>query len=250
MIDKAKAQELADYFGKPLTEIIIQFRSITDSPSFINWVKHSVDDWNARSIDQSSRKQVEAWFKETDQYIFELMEVQSAPLRKQLNKRVLNLYKKYKVRSVLDFGGGVGQNSIEAARAGFKATLADLPSKTLEFAKWRIRNQSLPVKIIEVKNDVPLKAKYDAITCFEVFQHLLRPLKVAKHLAKHLKKGGVLMITIRFHNPKYKMALIKNYKYENTFDTHLQNLGLKRKEKNHLWGKDKAAKYLYIYQKP
>lgn|SRR3989344_4786912 len=250
MIDKQKAQELAQYFNKTTKQIIEEYKSIKTSPSKILWVKRSNDEWKKLKINQKSRKGVEKWFKTTKNYIFELMEVQSMPLRIKLNSQIITYCKSNNLKTILDFGCGVAENAIIAAENNFKVTIADLPSQTFNFAKWRIKKRKLNIKIIEIKSLKPLIKNYDAIVCLEVFQHLFNPLKTARHLFAHLNKGGLLFVTTRFNNPSYLMTLKKNYRLEQTFNKDLEKIGFNLKKKLYQWGKGNKAKYLYIFQKP
>lgn len=74
---------------------------------------------------------------------------------------------------VLDFGSGIGQNAMMLARSGFDVTIADLDSKTLDFAEYRFKKNNLPYRIwrTDVEEAPPLD-KYDFILSFDVFEHL------------------------------------------------------------------------------
>jgi len=73
-------------------------------------------------------------------------------------------------------------------------SLVDIDTPTLKFAKWRFR-ENPNVEIIKVPlNNLPLKRKYDLITCFEVLEHVTEPFKIIRHIVKHLKIGGMLFV--------------------------------------------------------
>lgn len=77
----------------------------------------------------------------------------------------------------------------------WRYTLVDLPSPTLEFARWRFRRFSnVETKEPGFGSDLPLTKAYDAITCLEVLEHVINPLEVVRHLADHLKPGGTLFV--------------------------------------------------------
>lgn len=249
MIDKHKTQELAEYLNLTQTRVIKQFKIINSSPSHVLWVKNTNLDWDKSNINQSNKLQVENWFKTNKNYIWELSENYSFPAKKKLTQLVVSFCKKNKITTLLDFGGGIGEDAIAASKAGVKTTLADLPGVTLDFAKWRIKKHNANVKILEITKSKPLKSNYQIIICFEVFQHLFNPIFTAKHLWEHLDLKGYLFTTFRFKNPTYHMALKKNYYLEKTFPTELNKIGFKLKEKVYLWGKGSKTKYLYIYQK-
>ena len=75
----------------------------------------------------------------------------------------------------------------------WRYTLVDLPTPMLEFARWRFRGfPNVETKEPGLGADLPLTRAYDVITCFEVLEHVVNPLEVARHLVDHLKPGGAL----------------------------------------------------------
>src|SRR5882762_1114388 len=77
----------------------------------------------------------------------------------------------------------------------WRYTLVDLPTPTLEFARWRFRaHANVEFKEPGLGSDLPLSAAYDVITCLDVLEHVVNPLHVARHLVEHLKPGGTLFV--------------------------------------------------------
>jgi chemotaxis methyl-accepting protein methylase len=71
----------------------------------------------------------------------------------------------------------------------------DLPTPTLEFARWRFRDRpNVEFKGPGLGSDLPLSSDYDVITCLDVLEHVVNPLDVVKHLVEHLKPGGTLFV--------------------------------------------------------
>ena len=56
-----------------------------------------------------------------------------------MSQTVIELIKEHEFKTVLDFGAGICQDSIVAVREGLEATAADIPGKTFDFGKWRIK---------------------------------------------------------------------------------------------------------------
>jgi len=78
---------------------------------------------------------------------------------------------------------------------GWRYTLVDLPTPTLEFARWRLRDcPDVEFKTPGLGADLPLDRAYDVITCLDVLEHVVNPLQVVRHLVEHLKPGGVLFV--------------------------------------------------------
>jgi 2-polyprenyl-3-methyl-5-hydroxy-6-metoxy-1,4-benzoquinol methylase len=114
------------------------------------------------------------FYKQTHCYMYELGEWHLFVPEKrasdvELVKQVLAMHPK----NVLDFGGGVGLNSLMLARAGLDVTLADLDGTSLQFAQTRAQRHGVKLKIW--KTDVepmPPDKKYDVILAMDVLEHL------------------------------------------------------------------------------
>jgi 2-polyprenyl-3-methyl-5-hydroxy-6-metoxy-1,4-benzoquinol methylase len=74
---------------------------------------------------------------------------------------------------VLDFGGGVGLNSLMLARAGLDVTLADLDSTSLKFAQFRAKRHDQKLKYWQTDVEpMPPDGTYDVILALDVLEHL------------------------------------------------------------------------------
>lgn len=249
MISKKRIEELALFLDIDEKEIVEKDRAIQHLPGYAKWVNVAVTDWESREIDQNKRREIEDWFRENDKYIFELSDVHSRRAKQRIVRLVINILQKEGSRTLLDFGGGIGEEAIQAAKVGIRASLADLPSKTQEFAKWRAKHHGVKLEFIEVVGSKPLKKSYDAIFCFEVLQHLFDAEVMARHLVVYLNKGGLLLVTTRFNNPGYSMALEKNQHYDEGMVKFFSSEGLRLVEKIYQYGEGKRKKYLYVYRK-
>jgi len=115
-----------------------------------------------------------AFYKQTTNYMYELGEWHLFVDNKresdvQLVKEVVAM----KPKNVLDFGGGVGLNSLMLARAGLDVTLADLESTSLKFAKFRAERHKQTLKLWQTDIEaMPPDATYDVILCLDVLEHL------------------------------------------------------------------------------
>lgn len=224
-------------------------KAIQDLPGFAKWINIAVNNWNNSNINQNQRRQIESWFKKNDTYLFELCDVHSQKAKKKIVRTALGICRKNGVKTLLDYGGGIGEEVILAAKSGIQATLADLPSLTFEFAKWRSKYHKQKINFIEISNNTPLKNSYDAIFCFEVLQHIYSPKKVAGHLVSHLNPNGLLIVTTRFNNLTYPIALRKNSKIEEGMVSFFQENGLELIGKIYQYGKTPSEKHLFVFQK-
>ncbi len=116
------------------------------------------------------------FYKQTTNYIYELGEWHYFVDNKrasdlQLVKDVLAMNPRPK--NVLDFGGGVGINSLMLARAGLDVTIADLDGTSLDFAQFRAKQHDVALKVWKTDvEQMPPDKKYDVILALDVLEHL------------------------------------------------------------------------------
>ena len=242
-------KEIAEYQKIDFDIILKNYNDVKERyPGFVKWSNLSAEEWEKKDIDQKNINSVMEFYRKTPNYIFELMEYHSTEAKQRLSNTIIDVCRENNFGRILDFGAGVCQDSINAARNNFDATAADIPGKTFDFGKWRIKSKNVKVKTIDIMNEEPLVENYDAITCFEVLQHVVSPEKTLAHLRDHLKPGGILFITTRFKN-NYSLALKHNECLENTFEEFVQKNDLSIKGKKHMWGEKERAKFLYLLRK-
>ena len=194
------AEEIGNYFNWDTKHV---FETLFDGAKIL------ADEWDLKS--PQNPDEIKAFYKETENYIFELAGWHKSPQRKQLTRMAVRVCEQSKLHTILDFGCGIGQDGISLAKAGFKVTLSDLPGKTFDFAKWRVKERGTNISFA---NSDELAEKYDAILCFDVLEHLWEPEKTVEYLHEHLKDDGILLVTVNFrHNDIHPMHLEKNEKY-------------------------------------
>tara|TARA_B100001248_G_C27394710_1_gene464708 strand:+ start:419 stop:1960 length:1542 start_codon:yes stop_codon:yes gene_type:complete len=243
---ESMAQEIADYRNESKSDIMKLYNEARSKyPGYVKWTYITENEWVNKKIDTSSSKSLKQFYSKTENYIFELMENWSIVHKNKMAHSVVTILKNHGVKKLLSYGTGIGQDVIYYYHAGMQVHAADIPGKTLEFAKWRFNQYCMDIGIIEISDDYPLKENYDAITVFEVFQHVIDPVKLAKHLYDHLHKNGLLIFTSKFEN-SYKLALKNNEKYSRTFLNELCAYGFKIVKKRGLWGKGDNKRYLYV----
>ncbi len=243
-------KELAEYLGKPCNDFKKELEKASGKfGGFGKYVKVTEDEWNSMKIDEDDINEVMGFYAQTENYMPELTIIASTEDKQKLCRFVIGYLLKENVKKIVDYGCGVGQISIIGALNGLDMTSVDIEGKTFEFTKWKFKKYGVNVKTIEIKNDKPLKEKYDAITCFEVLQHVPDVEKKLERFYESLNEKGLLLITRRFIG-NYSLALKKNEKYEEIFEDVVKSKGFKLIEKVHMWGnKDNSGKWLEIYRK-
>ena len=80
-------------------------------------------------------------------YVFDLTAYQL--MLKENLKRMIEQMKELGVKKVLEFGGGIGEFTIQACKAGFDVSYYELDGEIKEYALWRFKKYGVNPKIID-----------------------------------------------------------------------------------------------------
>ena len=182
--------------------------------------------WNI--LKPNNRQEIEAFYRATPYYIFDLAYWHMQLGQRYFRKEVLKNCK----GCVLDFGGGIGDLSLEIDRRDLQVTYADLEGKTFDFALWLFKKHNRQIKSINLTFD-GLNDNYDTIICIDVIEHVVEPAKTLKIFAEHLNERGRLIITgpLNQNDDDHPMHI----KLDKNLDDYLIELGLSRTKLNWLW---------------
>jgi SAM-dependent methyltransferase len=115
---------------------------------------------------------------------------------------------------LLDMGCGMGGFAVAAALAGWQVTALDYNPDYAAITRLRAARHSLMLPVLVAAGEaVPLPpARFDAVTCWDVLEHVQSPDALLAELARLLRPGGVLLITainrFAFRDPHYHLPLI------------------------------------------
>ncbi len=200
--------ELAAYTGEPLDVVKAKLPAAGEALT---------EEW--RSTERKSEVAVDAFYHETEHFIYDLSHFNYASMYMGWRGAVYNLCQQVSdalpAFEVLDYGGGIGTSLLELSDLpGVHMTYADLPGKTYDYANWRFQQRGLNVRSIALGDDDPLSGRlFDVIVCMEVIEHLVEPEQVVKYLIDHLKPGGLLILTVTFYAPEPDMMHLNLDRY-------------------------------------
>ena len=93
----------------------------------------------------------------------------------------------YGIKTAVDFGCGCGTTAVYLSDLGIQTDVAELSEPLRKFAVWRLRKRGYTTNEVSLANMMPLKKKYDLVTCIDVLEHLINPLEMVYHFAQHAK---------------------------------------------------------------
>ncbi|WP_232665485.1 class I SAM-dependent methyltransferase [Pseudonocardia sp. TRM90224] len=97
-------------------------------------------------------------------------------------------------RRHLDVGSGVGVMTELFVRSGWRSTLAEITPEVLDFARFRLGRRRIDATFINLCTEQLPVAQYDAITAFEIFEHVHNVDDAAAALCSGLRPGGFLVV--------------------------------------------------------
>jgi len=126
-----------------------------------------------------------------------------------------SIFKKHRVKKVLDIACGAGRHATLLRKLGYKVVGIDLSKNMLKLAKQKAKNEKLKIlfHLMDMKN-IKLKEKFDAaIIMFSSFMYNItneHVIKTMNSVNKILKKKGIIIIDIMF---TWSFIVNKKFKY-------------------------------------
>jgi 2-polyprenyl-3-methyl-5-hydroxy-6-metoxy-1,4-benzoquinol methylase len=160
--------------------------------------------WRAQN--PTTPEEIRAFYSATDLYVWELLAWNSSrayePYLRALNY-LAERWPAERYRQALDYGSGIGTAALVLAERGYQLTLADVPGRTLDFARMRLARRGVEHDVIEVVDDVPrLPAEaWDVLVCFDVLEHVPDPAGLGRALVRAIAPGTGMAIAAAFDTP-------------------------------------------------
>src|SRR3989338_11026929 len=148
-----------------------------------------------------------------------------------------------KMPHVLDIGCGWGEFLEVLRRHRINYLGIDTSNRSISICK----KKGLNARRKQIQNLKTGKKRYDAISMFQVIEHIENPLPVLRAALKLLKKGGILLITTPNHESPIRKILKQNWSVyhdpthvafydKKTLKTVLKKAGFRKSEvKNDAW---------------
>jgi SAM-dependent methyltransferase len=170
---KQGTQELKEYLGD-------KFEKYFDS----SWAL--AQDWSYQS--PKTEDEIERFYATTSHYLYNSLIFYESGDRKDLKPTIAQLVKQYDIKSVLDYGCGVGNDTLPMLEMGLKVYSVDFCSPSMEFLKWRIKRRGLDKnsEVIDIKSISKLPSA-DLVWTVDVLEHMLHPEKLVDMISAKTK---------------------------------------------------------------
>jgi SAM-dependent methyltransferase len=181
--------ELSEYFGTPVGEIEAQLADATT---------RFTEEWRERISDSSDESAVTQFYNESKTELFDLARWHAEDAIHYRTLFCADVAAQRPGRSYLDYGSGIGSDALVFASAGFDVTLADVSDPLLAFAKWRCERRGYKVTTVDLKRETAPRERFDTVVCFDVLEHIHRPLRTLDGIHRAVRAGGLLFVHAPF----------------------------------------------------
>ena len=192
------SKELETYSGRTVEDIEKEyFENVDSHKEFYNVCKQEKD--------------AVQFYEKTDHYLYELLYWESCKSKFIEFKKLELFIKKYKIKKILDYGGGVGSLCIYLHNKGMKCDYLDVPGRTSDFASWRFKKIGMGNKILFTGKNLPFQ-EYDLVTSYDVLEHVYNPEDSVEVISSLIAKNKYFICKCSFSGGG--LHLTKNEKYQ------------------------------------
>jgi SAM-dependent methyltransferase len=212
------ALELSEFFGTSLDDIRARLAGA---------MANFTDEWNEHVPDGRDERAVTRFYNESKTEIFDLARWHSDD---PIHFRALfcaDIAHERGCRDYLDYGSGIGSDALVFASVGCRVTLADVSEPLLAFAKWRCERRGFDVCTVDLKGGRPPGGQFDAVVCFDVLEHIHRPLRTLWAINRSMRPGGMLFVHAPFGpDPDRPMHVV----HEDVVTPRMRTVGFHRRD--------------------
>lgn len=181
--------ELSEYLGCSFAHVEAELAEAT---------VRFTEEWRSRVADPSDERAVTDFYNESKTELFDLARWHAEDPIHCRTLTCADIASRRPGRTCLDYGSGIGSDALAFASAGFDVTLADVSNPLLAFAKWRCERRGLRVEIIDLKSEALPERRFDAVVCFDVLEHIHRPLRTLDRIHRAMTNQALLFVHAPF----------------------------------------------------
>jgi ubiquinone/menaquinone biosynthesis C-methylase UbiE len=179
-----------------------------------------------RKFAPKTPEEIAEFYKKTDAYLYDLLVDHRSAYRREIRQRILQRLELNNCKRILDYGGGVGLDSLAMCKVGLAVTFFDLEGVTSQFANWLFEKEKCNIHVTYNVEEIPSNV-FDSVICVEVLEHVPDPVKVIQDIYRCLKMGGIALITESFEqiNDRYLSHLSTNKRFVGKIFKMMENQG-------------------------
>lgn len=182
----------------------------------------AADEW--KKFAPHDEKTFEQYYEKSKAYIDAMAAYNETGKKLRLFSKIYKVIENLgDVKSIVDFGCGVGSDSLEFASLGFDVTAMDVPSIALDFVRFRQNKHHIKFNILTTKFDIP---HCDLILSLDTLEHVFDPYETLKKFFKANPK--YILLTTAFgvhhtdeheipHHTDHKVAKVEKFIEENGY---------------------------------
>lgn len=144
---------------------------------------------------------------------YDVLELKASNYYEKTNDLLDKIFKKHKVKTILDMTCGTGAQTISLTKRGYKVTASDISNGMLEIAKKKAKGLGINFYLRDMRT--ARLGKFDAvIIIFNAIAHVSKKdfEKVIKNVSENLKEKGLFIFDI--FNLDFMMAgHFRNYEF-------------------------------------
>lgn len=173
--------DLTAYLHQPLDAVAQRY-----------WRYRQTEDVEAqrRVAEATQESDVLAYYAATPHYLYELSYWEASRDKQAWFKVLAMACRRYGLRRVVDFGGGVGGLCVALRSRGIACDYLDVAGNTFTYAAWRFARRRLPVQMFNAMDGWPAAGQYDAVITWDVLEHLFDLEDAVHKIARLLRPGG------------------------------------------------------------
>src|SRR5665213_3039060 len=169
-------------------------------------------------------RHLEKFYNSTNAFIYELAIWNRNNLKAQMRRwTIRHMALQKRPLKALSVGDGLGFDCLHLAHKQHEVTYFELAGLSERFARALFERSGVTIEMFTDPHAVPVGA-FDAITCFDVLEHVPDPIAMGKTLASWLKPGGMLYVSAPFYMilPWYPTHLRANRRFGGSLDLYRQ----------------------------
>jgi SAM-dependent methyltransferase len=167
---------------------------------------------------------LESFYSATNAFIYELVVWNRNHLKRKLRRfTARHLAREKRPLDVLSVGDGLGFDCLHFAAKQHRLTYFELPGVTERFARKLFEKSGRAIPVLTDPAQI-VTGGYDAVTCFDVLEHVPDPPSMVRTLASYLRPGGYLYVSAPFYMilPWYPTHLRSNSRFSGDLDLYRQ----------------------------